>query len=311
MRVLIPLEVGLPLLGDLPEDVSVQVWDAVGHATPPDGGAGVDLWVPPFPPLASYAERLAELPDLRVVQLLTAGYDHVLGSIPDGLTLCNAEQIYDDPVAEWAVAGLLAMVRALPIHIRAQVAGESLQFESDTLIGATVLLLGYGGIGQAIARRLAGFEVEVVAVASRARDRVHGADELPELLPSANAVVIATPVTPATRGMVDAAFLARLPDGAVIVNAARGAIVDQPALAAELVSGRLRAVLDVTTPDPLSADDPLRALPNVLYTPHVAGATRLIFPRVFGLIGDQIRRRAAGAPLVNVVAGPSAPPPPL
>jgi len=262
VRVVIPLDVGLSLLGDLPGEVAVSVWDPVGSAgAPPGGGAGVDLWVPPFPPLASYAERLAQLPDLRVLQLLTAGYDHVLTSVPDGLTVCNAGHIHDDPVAEWAVAGLLAMVRALPIHIRAQAAGESLQFESDTLIGATVLLLGYGGIGQAIARRLAGFQVEVVPVASRARphDGVHGPGELPDLLPAADAVVIAAPVTAATRGMVDAAFLARLPDGAVIVNAARGAIVDQPALAAELTTGRLRAVLDVTTPDPLPAGDPLRA----------------------------------------------------
>jgi phosphoglycerate dehydrogenase-like enzyme len=306
VRVLIPLEVGLPLLGTLAPGVSVQVWD--GHGEPPGGGAEVDLWVPPFAPL-DYAARLQRLPDLRVVHLLTAGHEHVRPAISGNLTLCNAGRIHDDAVAEWALAALLAVVRCLPAHLQAQAQGTVRQFESDTLIGRTVLLLGHGGIGQAIERRLAGFDVDVIRVASRSRDGVHGPDDLPDLLSRAEVVTLAVPLTAETRGMVDAEFLARLPDGAVIVNAARGAIVDQAALTAELTSGRLRAAVDVASPDPLSPEDPLRGLPNFLYTPHVAAATRLIFPRIFGLIGDQIRRRWSGEALRNVVAGPVCPPP--
>jgi phosphoglycerate dehydrogenase-like enzyme len=305
MRVLIPMEIGRALLGPLPADVSVAVWDATGE--PPGGGVGVDLWVPPFGRLP-YEELLARLPDLRVVALLTAGHEHVRSLIPEGLTLCNAGGIHDDAVAEWVLAALLSVLRCLPAHLRAQAGGSADQFESDTLIGRTVLLLGYGGIGEAVERRLACFQVEIVRVASRARAGVHGPQDLPALLPRADVVVLAVPVTEGTRGIVDAAFLARLPDGAVIVNPARGAIIDQSALAAELRSGRLRAALDVSEPDPLAPDDPLRRLPNLLYTPHVAAATGLMFPRIFGLIGEQIRRRHAGEPLRNVVTGPAVPP---
>jgi phosphoglycerate dehydrogenase-like enzyme len=124
-------------------------------------------------------------------------------------------------------------------------------------------------------------------------------------LPGADVVVLAVPVTDGTRGLVDAAFLAALPDGALVVNVARGAVVDQDALARELESGRLRAALDVTTPDPLPGDHGLRGLENLLYTPHVAAATDTIFPRIFAMVGEQIRRWCDGEPLANVVAGPA------
>jgi phosphoglycerate dehydrogenase-like enzyme len=126
--------------------------------------------------------------------------------------------------------------------------------------------------------------------------------ELAQLLPRAEVVVLAVPLTDATQGLVDAAFLSAMPDDGLLVNAARGAIVDHDALASELLTGRLRAALDVSEPEPLPADSPLRALPNLLYTPHVAGATDTIFPRVFALVGEQIRRLAAGEPLAHVVS---------
>jgi phosphoglycerate dehydrogenase-like enzyme len=306
-RALIPMAEGLALLGELPEGVTVELWDATGP--PPGGGAGVGFWVPPFTPLGQYAERFAQLPDLRVAQTLTSGFEHVIASLPPGVTLCNAGGVHDGPVAEWAVTLLLSVLRRVPFYVRAQANGAPRDGESQTLVGRTVMLLGHGGIGRAIERRLQGFETEIVRVASRPRDGVHGPEDLPALLPRCDAVIVAVPLGPDTRGLVDAAFLARLPDGAVLVNIARGAVVDQDALAAELWSGRLHAALDVATPDPLPADDPLRACPNLLYSPHVAGATSLTLPRVFGFAGDQIRRWAAGAPLVNVVAGPELPHP--
>jgi phosphoglycerate dehydrogenase-like enzyme len=307
MRALVPMAEALDLIGPLPDGVRVAVWDATGD--PPGGGRGVDLWVPPFPPIDDYVTPVAKLPQLRVVQMLTAGYDHIRPYVPSGVTLCNAGHVHDGPAAEWVLAALLAVVRRLPAYTHQQLSGSAAREESDSLIGKTVMIMGYGGIGHAVERRLAGFEVEVVRVASRAREGVHGPDDLPELLPRADVVVLALPLSDRTRDLVDAEFLAQLPDGAIVVNAARGAVIDQDALGSELQRGRLRAALDVSTPDPLTPEDPLRTLPNLLYTPHVAGATKLVLPRVFGLVGDQIRRRHAGEPPLNVVAGPADPGP--
>jgi phosphoglycerate dehydrogenase-like enzyme len=164
-----------------------------------------------------------------------------------------------------------------------------------------VLIVGGGSIGTAIARRLAPFEVPVTLVARRGRPGVYAVSELPSLLPAADVVVLSVPLTEETTGMVDARFLAALPDGALVVNAARGPVVDTPALTAELATGRIGAALDVTDPEPLPADHPLWTMPNVLMTPHVAGSVRGLLPRAYRLVGEQVRRYVAGEPLVNVV----------
>src|SRR5260221_3951308 len=171
----------------------------------------------------------------------------------------------------------------------------------DSLADKTVLIVGYGAIGKAFERRLAGFETNVLRVARTARDGVSGFEELPELLPQADVVVLIVPSTPETRGMVDEAFLARMKDSALLVNVARGVIVDTDALVAETASGRLRAALDVTDPEPLLPDHPLWSIPNVLITPHVGGASTAFLPRALRLIRDQLRRYAAGEPLENVI----------
>jgi phosphoglycerate dehydrogenase-like enzyme len=289
-----------PLLGKLPPGVYVDVWDAQGR--PPANGQAVEFWVPPFPPLSDYVSAVGQLPGLRVIQTLTAGYDHVRPSVPPGVTLCNAGDVHNGPAAEWAVAALLAVARSLPTYVHAQAAGQSDRHESDSLIDKTILILGYGGIGKAVEQRLAGFEAEVIRVAGHSRPGVHGPEELDRLLPRTDIVIICVPLSSATTGLVDANFLSRLPDRAIVVNVARGPVVDQAALEAEVRAGRLRAALDVATPDPLPPGHSLRQCQSVLYTPHVAGATRLALPRVFGLVGDQIRRSVAGQPLLNVVA---------
>ena len=294
---------GLELTGAGLDEIEVVRWDGTG--APPAPARDAEMWVPRFGRV-DHAQAIAALPGLRVVQLLTAGYDQV--STPPPITLCNAAGIHDGAVAEWALAAMLASVRALPAWVSDQPDPALAIFESDTLVGATVLLLGHGGIGQAIERRLAGFEVQIIRVASRARPGVHGPDELPELLAAADVVVLALPLTDATRGLVDGPFLARLRDGALIVNVSRGAIIDQPALEAELTSGRLSAALDVATPDPLPAASPLRGLANLLYTPHVAGVTRSVFPRLSELISAQARRLRDGEALINVVSGVDRPP---
>jgi phosphoglycerate dehydrogenase-like enzyme len=299
LRVLIPFEDGLTLLGELPEMVSVSVWDA--HGDPPASDTPVAMWVPPFE-VGDFPGAFARLPEVRLVQMLTAGYDHILAHRPAGVVVCNAQGIHDGPVAEWVVAAMLASLRRLPEHLRAQAAGAPRRLRGNTLIGKTVTILGYGGIGQAVERRLSAFEAHVICVARRARDGVHGSEELERLITSTDVLVIVAALTDETRGMVSAKLLSRLPDGALVVNASRGAVVDQDAVFAEVHSGRLLAALDVSTPDPLPDGHPLLIEPGVLYTPHVSGDTQIGFPRIFGLVGDQVRRVAAGEPPLNIVA---------
>ncbi|MBO0772451.1 MAG: phosphoglycerate dehydrogenase, partial [Actinobacteria bacterium] len=172
-----------------------------------------------------------------------------------------------------------------------------------TLAGKTVLIVGYGSIGAAVERRLAGFEVTVRRVARSARDGVAAVTELPELLPEADVVVILAPVTTETIGMVDAAFLGRMKDGALLVNAARGSLVVTAALADEVRKGRLLAAADVTDPEPLPPGHQLWQLPGLFITPHVAASTPLSTARSLALVRAQAARWLAGEPLQNVVAG--------
>lgn len=297
MRALIPQPDGLELLGDLPAGVEVDVWD--GARTLDDDAAS--FWVPPWEPLEDYPDALDQLPGLQVIQVLTAGYDHVRPHLPDGVVLCNAGGVHSATVAEWVLATLLAVVRSVPEYVRRQERRHIERFETDTLAGKRVLILGYGSIGRAVERLLTPFGVSLVRVAARARDGVHGPADLDALLPRCDIVVVLAALSPQTAGMVDAAFLARLPDGALVLNAARGGVLDQDALLAELQAGRLLAALDVADPDPLPADHPLLDAPGLLYMPHVAGATRATLPNVYGFVGAQVRRHAAGEPLVNVI----------
>lgn len=291
----------------MPAGVTVEVV-AAPHELPADP-AGVEFWVPPFPGTAETVQVAAKLPDLRVVQLFTAGADAWIGRLPDGVTLHDARGVHDSGTAEWVVTAILSHLRAFPSFVCAQSRQEWAYADwtpTDELAGKRVLIVGAGSIGAAVHARLVPFEVEVVRVARTARptDGVYGVAELPALLPAADVVVLLVPLTDQTRGMVDARFLAALPDGALLVNAARGPVVDTAALVTELVTGRIGAVLDVTDPEPLPAGHPLWKLPNVLLTPHVGGSVRGLLPRAYRLAGQQLRRLAAGEPLINeVVSG--------
>lgn len=263
----------------------------------------VVFYVPPYDFSPVDSEVMAQMTSLQVVQTQTAGVEHIRPHVPAGVTLCNGRGIHDASTAELAMTLLLASLRGVPGFVRAQDAHVWAPATRPALADRTVLVVGYGAIGEALERRLAGFEVDVVRVARSAREGVHGYGELPELLPSADVVVLIVPLTDQTRGMVDAAFLDRMRDGALLVNVARGAVVDTEALVVELRRGRICAALDVTDPEPLPADHPLWDCPNLLLSPHVGGASTAMEPRARALIRDQLARFAAGRPLRNVMAG--------
>ncbi|MFF0173800.1 2-hydroxyacid dehydrogenase [Micromonospora profundi] len=304
MKVWIPHQAGLHLVGGLPEGVTVEVAEHPDRL--PSGVADVRFWVPPFLSGSDAAALLRELPDLAVVQLLSAGADAWVDRMPEGVTLCDARGVHDPSTAEWVVTAILTQLRAFPAFVRAQ-AQRRWAFEGNTptdeLSGKRVLIIGAGSIGTAVRDRLAPFEVSFTLVARTARPEqgVHAVAELPRLLPEADVVVVLVPLTDQTRGLIDKEFLAAMPDGALLVNAARGPVARTEALVAELASGRISAALDVTDPEPLPADSPLWTMPNVLLTPHVAGSVRGLLPRAYRLVGEQVRRFAAGEPLINTV----------
>jgi phosphoglycerate dehydrogenase-like enzyme len=248
-------------------------------------------------------EVMSSMPSLRVAQTLTAGVDNFLPHVPKGVTLCNARGVHDASTAELAVALVLASLRGLPDFVRAQEREEWASRQYASLADRTVLIVGYGSVGAAVEARLAGFECTVLRVARRARDGVADMSALPELLPRADVVVLTVPMTDETVGLVDASFLAAMPDGALLVNVARGPVVVTDALVAELRAGRLRAGLDVTDPEPLTTGHPLWSAPGLLLSPHVGGNTSAFLPRARGLVAEQVRRYTAGESLLNVISG--------
>jgi phosphoglycerate dehydrogenase-like enzyme len=296
-------EAGIPLLGDVPPGVEIEVLAGPDDPLPSDPAA-VEFWVPPFLSSGTVVHFAGRLTKLSVIQLLSAGADAWVGRVPPGVTLCDGRGVHSASTSEWVVTAILSYLRGFPAFARGQAERDwtyRRYAPTDELTGKRVLIVGAGAIGEATAARLAPFEVRLTMVARTARDGVHGIDELPALLPDADVVVLLVPLTDATRGMVDAAFLARMRDGALLVNAARGPVVVTGALTAELATGRLGAAVDVTDPEPLPADHPLWTMPNFLLTPHVAGSVRGLLPRAYGLVGDQLRRFAAGQPLLNEV----------
>ncbi|MET9549817.1 2-hydroxyacid dehydrogenase [Streptomyces sp. NPDC006627] len=252
---------------------------------------------------------LSEMTSIRVVQTLSAGIDHMepgLKFLAPGVRLCNARGVHEASTAELTLGLILASLRGIPRFVEGQRQEEWRSGFYPALADKSVLIVGYGSIGSAIEDRLTPFEcarVTRVARSARATERgpVHPLAELPSLLPEADVVVVSTPLTEDTRGLVDAGFLARMKDGALLVNVARGPVVDTAALITELESGRITAALDVTDPEPLPAGHRLWHAPGVLISPHVGGSTSAFLPRAKRLIAAQVTRYAAHEPLDNVV----------
>jgi phosphoglycerate dehydrogenase-like enzyme len=287
--------------GDPPSSLRYEVVDPTEHV--PDSVGEVGFYVPPYQVGPRVAEVLPRMTGLEVIQTLTAGVENIRPHVPDGVVLCNGRGIHDTSTAELALTLILGSLRGVPEFVRDQDRHRWHPTWRPALADRRVLIVGYGAVGEAIERRLLPFETQVVRVARRARDGVHGIDELPGLLPTADVVVLVVPLTDETRGLVDAGFLAAMKDGALLVNVARGAVVDTPALIDALDGGRIRAAIDVADSEPLPEDHALWDAPNLLITPHVGGASSAMWPRAHRLVRDQLRRYAAGEELVNVMSG--------
>lgn len=245
-------------------------------------------------------EWMRALPGLEVVQLPTVGFDAALAHLPSGVTLCNAAGVHEQSTAELAVGVIIARWRGLDRAARDMTRGTWDHRRGRSLQEAEVLVLGAGGVGTRIADALVPLGARVRLVGRTSRGDIAGMDELPTLLPMADVVVLAVPLTSQTEGMVDARFLAQMADGALLVNVARGAVVVTEDLLASVP--RIEAALDVVDPEPLPVEHPLWAAPGVFVTPHIGGDTDA-FPRLARrLIAQQVQRWRSGQPLVNVVS---------
>ncbi|HEX6770893.1 MAG TPA: 2-hydroxyacid dehydrogenase [Acidobacteriaceae bacterium] len=316
MHLGLPEDIEPSLFRYLPEGVDIT---RIGKGL--DGDLHLDMWVLPLTPKQAASAR-AHIRSVHVVQSQYAGVDAYLPLIPTGATLCDAQGVHDLPVAEWILTAILASLKYIPFYVRMQATGdwkqrvgaEELYLAShpgerpktppaleDELYGKTILIVGYGSIGNATERLLKPFGVNVLRIGRRQRAGVDPAERLDDLLPQADIVVLLVPLTEQTRGFMDAGRLGLMKRGALLVNAARGPVVETDALVDALRAGRISAAVDVTDPEPLPADHPLWSAPNLLITPHIAGSSPGMMDRVMRLVGDQCRRYIAGEPLVHVV----------
>jgi phosphoglycerate dehydrogenase-like enzyme len=305
---------------ELLQDFTREV-ELVRIADEPEGDVEIDMWIAPIN-LKIARRQLPHFRGLRVVQSLMAGVDRLQQLLPPGVTLCDAKGVHDAPTAEWAVAVILAMQKHLPFYFSLQQqedwggrrqaaeldrpshalpAGLRSPALVDEMEVTTVLIVGFGSIGSAIESRLTPFGPRILRVARRARKGVAPVSQLDELLPQADIVVLITPLTAETMHLMDAARIARMKRGALLVNAARGLLVDTDALTQALGDGKIRAAIDVADPEPLPAGHPLWKAPNLLITPHIAGASAQFLKRALKLASEQAQRLARGEPLINVV----------
>lgn len=308
MLVLLPADLPPEGLGPLPPSIELQPLTPDGP--PSEDLARVEAVVLDPRDRTRLVELLPRLTGLRLVQAMNAGIDW-MPPLPEGVLLCRAGGVHDGPVAEWVVAAILAVQKRLPWFLGEQSQQRwdttaNLAFNADAPAAddvgeSTVLIVGQGSIGSAVADRLRPFGATVLGVTRSGRDGTARQQDLPRLLPGADVVVLLAPATPETVGMVDAAFLGCMKPGAVLVNAARGALVHTDALVDALRAGRIRAALDTVDPEPLPAGHPLWSCPGVLITPHVAGSSRFWRQRAWSLVGEQLRRWSDRRPLQHVV----------
>jgi phosphoglycerate dehydrogenase-like enzyme len=306
------------LLADFPREAEI-----VRIPRQPTGTMDVDIWIIPFA-RKNAQETFAHLRGVKVVQSMMAGVDWITPWLPKDIVLCDGRGIHDISVSEWVLASMLSTFKRFPYYRdmqsrqewRGQVSvsngfmNESgaqvgqYQVLCEDLSGKTVLIVGYGSIGAAIETRLKPFEVKILRLARSAKTNpeVRPVSELHSLLPQADVVVALVPLTEETRGMIGAEEFGLMKPGALLVNAARGPVVVTEALLEALDQKRIRAVLDVTDPEPLPAGHPLWSAPNCMITPHIGGSTPEFIFRAFRFGAEQVQRFLAGKSLENVVS---------
>lgn len=292
-------------IGAVPDEVDLRVWDMKSPAP----AQHIDIVVPPYMGSTGSLGALEEL-SVGLVQSQSIGYDGVAELLPAGMPFANAASVHEASTAELALALMLAAQRRLPRFVLAQERGEWSPVFADSLADRRVLLVGFGGVGKAIAQRLAPFEVEITAVARSARTEqvegvgevaVHAIDELPALLPEAEIVVLSLPGGAETHHLFSTDLIGRMAQNALLVNVGRGPLIDTDALLPALQDGRIRAALDVFEQEPLPQQHPLWSAPNLLVSPHGGGASTAMNPRMARLVRTQIERMLAGEPPLNVV----------
>jgi phosphoglycerate dehydrogenase-like enzyme len=319
LRVGYPSAIDAEFLRDFPSEVElIPLPDDLDHEV------DIDVWLPGI--FARRSNRIwPHLRGVRLILALMAGTEWIPPLAGPHVTICNARGAHNIPTAEWTISAILAMLKYFPFYLDVQRSGQQWKRRSEAnthyaritgdarslyppvtleeLTGKKVLLVGYGAIGQEIERMLAPFHVELVRVARTARVEppVHAVRELDALLPQAEIVILILPLTAESHHLIGRHQLALMRQGALLVNAARGPVVDTDALVETLQAGRIRAALDVTDPEPLPEDHPLWSCPNVLLTPHVGGSSPQFAPRALRIAANELRRYMAGKPLHNVV----------
>jgi len=318
LRVAYPATLPPELLRDFPEGVErIPVSEKLDH------DLDVEVWIPdPYPTRAMRA--WPHLHGVRLVLSLLAGTEWIPPVVGPHVTICNAHGAHNVATAEWTIGAILAMLKYFPLYLDIQHSGvwkrrfeapaQYARITGDTrpvyppvmledLSGKTVLLVGHGAIGKEIERMLAPFHVDLVRVARTARvtPTVYAVSELDALLPSADIIVLIVPATAESRWLIDAPQLALMRQGALLVNAARGPVVNTDALVGALRAGRIRAALDVTDPEPLPEGHPLWSCPNLLITPHIGASSPNFAPNALRTAAEELRRYMKGEPLRNVV----------
>jgi len=261
----------------------------------------VTFYVPTYLGGRPALELTKKMPNLKVLQVPNAGYDDAMEFLRPGITLCNGRGIHDDSTAELAVGLTIASLRGFATFVRDQDKGEWVNKNYDSINDRKIGIVGFGSIGSTIARMLSGFSVEIVAFTQSGRDNTIAIADLDKHLPTLDVVILILPLTKESKHLFDARRLALMKDGALLVNVARGPIVDTDALVKELNSGRITAGLDVTDPEPLPKGHPLWSAKGVLISPHVGGNSSAFEKRARRLIESQLDLLAQGKPLNNVI----------
>jgi phosphoglycerate dehydrogenase-like enzyme len=261
----------------------------------------ITFYVPTYMGGRAALELTKKMKNLKVLQMPNAGYDDAIEYVREGITLCNGKSIHDDSTAELAVGLTIASLRGFPDFVRNQDKSAWVHVKNQSINDKKIGIIGFGSIGSTIAKMLSGFSVEIIPFTQSGRDNTIAISNLDKHLPTLDVVILILPLTAESKHLFNAKRLSLMKDGSLLVNVARGPIVDTDALVKELNSGRITAALDVTDPEPLPSDHPLWKAKSVLISPHVGGNTSAFEKRARRLIESQLQLLAEGKSLNNVI----------